>query len=367
MGGALKTAGGGLGGVVGGVGGLVNGIASPLGLGGEQGDYMHAQTANAGAAALNDRAGLMNDSGNNTLLNQYGTGELGLNDVLKRQMDREGTYLTPQQRAAFTTELATNPLTGSKFATEQVQQNPLLGQLFGKGGTMDRTNAEEQRLSSQGFQLTPEDREAYGQASGDIARLFGSQEQNLSQSLADRGLASAPSGAAGVAFSGLQGNKNEQLAKAQMDIANQRMNNTMQRLGQTRSFLSQLGGQAEHAIQDQYGRQLSGAQQGNQNLMSAAQAQNMANQTANQGNLASLQDQRGAAGKTLLGAAGQGLYAGTGAAFGGSISGLTQSSIGTPGGSAGPGMQGEEGMAGSAPSASAAPKGVPMGALLAAA
>jgi hypothetical protein len=155
----------------------------------------------------------------------------------------------------------TEGVRGTEIATEQVQKNPILGQLFGKDGTMSRTASEEQRLASQGFQLTPEDREAYGQASGDIARMFGQQEQDASKALARRGLGAGGSGAAGAMFSGLSGNKNEMLAKTQMDIANQRMQNTMQRLGQTRSFLQNLGQQAGGAIQDQFGRQNMGRNQ----------------------------------------------------------------------------------------------------------
>jgi len=163
--------------------------------------------------------------------------------------------------ADFSDQLALDPLTATKFATEQVQNNPILGQLFGKDGTMSRTAGEEQRLSEQGFKLTPEDREAYGQISGDIARQFGQEEQGLAESLAQRGLASAPSGVAGQAYSGLAGNKMERLAKAQMDIADRRMQNTLQRLGQTRQFLGQLGSQGASAIQDQFGRSLAGRQQ----------------------------------------------------------------------------------------------------------
>lgn len=164
-------------------------------------------------------------------------------------------------RQAMMNELATGATTGSKFATEQVQNNPILGQLFGQGGALERTNQQEKDLSSRGYSLQPEDYEAYGQASGNLARMFGQQEQNLSQSLADRGLSQAPSGAAGAGFSGLMGNKNEQLGQLQTQIAQQRMQSNMQRLADTRNFMSQLGAQGANDIQQQYGRQLAGAQQ----------------------------------------------------------------------------------------------------------
>lgn len=315
MGGALKS-----------VGGVVNGIMSPLGLGGEQGQYAQANNYNPALNQLNEQQGLY--QAHPQLMNNvqaYGNGSMSLDDAI-----HGGTSMSGPAQQAYLNDLSTNPFTGSKFATDQVQSNPMLGQLFGKGGTLDRTNSEEQRLSSQGFQLTPEDREAYGQASGDIARLFGSQEQGLSQSLADRGLASAPSGAAGVGFSGLQGNKNEMLAKAQTNIANQRMQNTMQRLGQTRSFLSQLGSQGASAIQDQYGRQLSGAQDQSNNLARAAGLNIQQNSAANKDNMASMQDQRGAAGKTLFGALGNGLYSGVSSAAGGAVAGSAPGSGASP-------------------------------------
>lgn len=133
-----------------------------------------------------------------------------------------------------------------------LQQDPVLGQLFGQGGTLSRANQEEQQLASRGFSLKPEDYEAYGQASGDVARMFGQQEQSLAQSLADRGLSN--SNIAGAEFTGLQGNKQERLAGLQRQIANDRMKMNMERLGQTRNFLSQMGNQAGNALQDRYGR-----------------------------------------------------------------------------------------------------------------
>jgi hypothetical protein len=168
---------------------------------------------------------------------------------------------------------ATNADTGSNYATNQAMNNPMLGQLFGQGGALSNAIGKEQQLQNQGFQLTPQDKEAYGQASGNIARQFGEAENSASQDLASRGLASAPSGAAGALFSGIQGNKNEQLANAQMQIANQRMQNTMQRIGQQQQLMTNLGAQGANAINQQYGRQLQGQQNqynqgmGNRNFM----------------------------------------------------------------------------------------------------
>lgn len=138
-------------------------------------------------------------------------------------------------------------------AASNVQSNPLTSGLFGPGGTMQQTEGQVSDLQNQGFQLTPEDRTAYGQVSGDIARQFDQSDQNLSNSLANRGLSS--SGVAGQMFANTQGSKNEQLAQSQMQIANQRMQTTMQRLGQAQSFLSQLGTQAQNAQGQQFNAQ----------------------------------------------------------------------------------------------------------------
>lgn len=149
---------------------------------------------------------------------------------------------------------ALDPLQSSRIATQEVQSNPILSQLFGSGGTFGRTAEEEQGLASRGFSLQPEDHEAYGQMSGQLARDFDKSEQGLAQALANRGL--SQSGAANRAFTTSQGNKMEQLAGLQRKIANDRMQMNMQRLAQTRNFLSSLGQQGQNAIQDQYGRQM---------------------------------------------------------------------------------------------------------------
>lgn len=154
---------------------------------------------------------------------------------------------------------ALDPLESSRIATQEVQNNPLLSQLFGKGGALERTNAEEQQLASRGYSLQPEDYEAYGQAQGNIAREFDMQEGNLAQALASRGMSN--SGAAAQAFAGSQGNKLERLKQMQMQIADQRMNMNMQRLNQTRQFMGQLGAQGANAIQNQFGRQQAAEEQ----------------------------------------------------------------------------------------------------------
>lgn len=219
---------------------------------------------------------------------------------------KQNEYFQPQNQNTALTQLeGMSPLdTSSGYRANDVMNNPLLGQLFGKGGQMEQTGADINKLQNQGFQLTPEDHEAYGQVSGNIARLFGQSEQNLSQSMADRGLAAAPSGAASAEFSGLNGNKNEQLSQMQMQIANNRMQNTMQRLNSARSYMAQLGGQAEGAMNDSLSRDLAGRQE----RLGVAGARNTANAGANAANLASMEDKREAKDPTLLQGLGQGLF-----------------------------------------------------------
>jgi hypothetical protein len=115
---------------------------------------------------------------------------------------------------------------------------------------MNQTGQSIQDLMKTGYQLTPEDKTAYGQASGNIARQFGQSEKGLAHALASHGLSN--SGAAGAGFTGMMGNKNEQLANLQTQIADQRMKTNMARLGQMQNFMTSLGQQAQGAIGQQF-------------------------------------------------------------------------------------------------------------------
>lgn len=134
-------------------------------------------------------------------------------------------------------------------AESALMNRPTTQGLFGAGGLNDRLGTEEKDLASTGYGLQGADREAYGQAAGDISRQFGQQEQDASKALARRGLGGGASGAAGATFSGLAGNKNEMLAKAQTDIAQKRMADTTQRLQATRNQMQSLGMAGNQAIQ----------------------------------------------------------------------------------------------------------------------
>ena len=206
-------------------------------------------------------------------LYDYGLGQGSADSVLSDRGIAAG------DKSALADELATNPLTGSRYATEQVQNNGILGGLFGKGGQLDQAEGKLTDLNNQGFNLKPEDQTLYGQEAGNIARQFASQSNQTAANLASRGLSN--SGAAGAAFSGLAGNQNEMLAQAQQQIAQQRFQNTMNQIQQQQNFVSQLGNQGANAINQQYGRQLAGAQNHKAGLESAAGLQNSANQAQN--------------------------------------------------------------------------------------
>lgn len=209
---------------------------------------------------------------------------------------------------------ALDPVQSSRTATSEVQNNGITGGLFGKGGQLSQAEGEATNLANRGYSLKPEDYEAYGQGSGNIAREFDSGENNLAQALSSRGLST--SGVANQAFMGSQGNKLEQLGQLQRQIANDRMNTNMQRLGQTRNFLTQLGQQGENAIQNQHGRQLGSEQQNfNEAMGKANQAENYLSQGQNQMNNQFAQNQATQTGG-LGGALSSGLTAGLQAAPG---------------------------------------------------
>lgn len=166
---------------------------------------------------------------------------------------KEGEYITPeQQQAGLYRSFANDYDNQMGLAEKGVQESALTKGIFGTGGLQSQLGDEGRQLADSGFQLQKGDREAYGQASGDISRLFGQQEQQATQNLARRGLASASSGAAGATFSGLQGNKNEMLADAQMQIAQKRMQDTQKRLMDNRQLQSKLAGQGADMAQSRY-------------------------------------------------------------------------------------------------------------------
>lgn len=256
------------------MGGVADSLGGFLGLSDGQ-KAPASKTGNTGSEVLGQQADYYQNPQSMQMLQKWANGDIDTG----RLINEAGSY--GPQRSEAVNALATNPLTGTKFATQQVQDNPILGQLFGDKGGLTSQMGILNNLQNQGFQLKPEDITQYGQTSGNIARMFGQAGNQASQSLSDRGLASAPSGAAGAMFSGLQGNQNEQLAQAQQNIMQQRFQNTQNQIAQQQSFISQLGNQGANAINQQYDRQLSGVQAQKQGLGMGASAQNSSNAAEN--------------------------------------------------------------------------------------
>jgi len=237
--------------------------------------------------------------------------------------DEQGAYVTPEaQQAALYRGFANDYDNQMKLADKGVQESALTKGVYGEGGLQSQLGTEGKDLASRGFQLTQDDREAYGQASGDVARLFGQQEQDTAQSLARRGLGSASSGAAGAAFSGLAGNKNEMLAKAQTNIAQKRMENTQNRLIQNRQLQGQLAQQGADMSRGRY-------EDKGSSLFKAMTAEDRQNQAKEQ----ALANQQAAVKPGLFSTIGQGLQRGIGqmaqAAPGMAVGGATGGAYGT--------------------------------------
>lgn len=149
--------------------GLLSGIGSLFGIGGNQGSYYQAgQLSSPAQDQLNKDLQVGNDLNLNAAISDYSRGNITLNELLTKVNNYPGG-----QQAAMNA-IVNNPASGSKLAQDQVQSDSLLSGLLGKGGSMDQALGEEKNLASRGYSLQPEDYEAYGQASGDIARLFGS-------------------------------------------------------------------------------------------------------------------------------------------------------------------------------------------------
>ena len=242
-------------------------------------------------------------------------GQLG---ELQRQLAQVNS--APEYENAKIMDLFSNPLTATKAASEQVMGNELFGDYFKQGGIQSQRQAEEKELASRGYSLQPEDHEAYGQASDEIARLFGQQETSLAQALANKGLASGPSGAAAVSFSGLMGNKNEQLAGQQRKIAQQRMETNMQRLNAVRGAVDQANQQAQGALKDQRAANQQGYDNHRNTLKDAVTAGQAEQEQANTEHQ-QYQDSQGPSFGEVLGGIGGGLAGAVGGGLGTGIGG----------------------------------------------
>lgn len=187
-----------------------------------------------------------------------------------------------QYDQSIANQFFSNPLTGSKIASSQVQNDPILSSMFGANGTMQDMAGQEKDLLANGFKMNNQDNTAYGQASDNIARMYGQQGNNVMQNLASHGLASGPNGASGVAFSGLQGNQNEQLAQAQMQIAQNRITTNQNMLQQVRGDLLQANQQGQSAINSQFNRNVAGVDNYQNSLKDSLNAAGAGQKQANE-------------------------------------------------------------------------------------
>jgi hypothetical protein len=197
-------------------------------------------------------------------------------------------------------KMLSEPGGGSEQATKDFQNNPLMSQVYG-GNKLGDQMGRLTGMQDQKDQLTSGDQSMYGQMSGDIARQFGQQGANASASLAQRGLGAGPSGAAGATFSGLAGNQNEMLAKAQQNIMQQRHQQNMEALGQQMGFVNQLQQGAQQGIQGQFRNRLSGAQ-------AASESQSKTNEQNLQGQMAAEQTRTPTFGEMLGQGIGSSMY-----------------------------------------------------------
>ncbi len=257
--------------------------------------------------------------------NGLSSGSMSLADAIKAVQGGENAKNPGGQQGAMNA-LFSSPQTGTTAATQQVQSNPMFSGMFGAGGIQDQRQAAEKDLMGRGYSLQPEDNEAYGQASNNIARQYGNYENNLSQALASKGLSGGGGGPA-VAFSGLQGNKLEALAGQQRQIAEQRMQTNMQRLNNMQQAVNQSNAQGQDALNSQRNANLEGIQAGQNQLKDAMQVGldvNSANSNAYQQEQSSRVSPGAILGGIVtggLGAAAGGLGSAVGAGLGKSITG----------------------------------------------
>ena len=217
------------------LGKIFNAVGGLFGMGGGQGDYYQAPPLKSkGKERLDTAISMSTQADVKDIISKLSKGEAKLSDVVAAA-DKTG------DEGAALQAIASSPIGGSSLATQQVKEDAILGDLFRDGGSMDRAAAEEGNLASRGYSLQPEDYEAYGQASGNVARMFGKQEQSLGQALAARGLASGNNGTTQATFTNLMGNKAEQLGQLQRQIADDRMSKNLERLTATRNYLTGLG------------------------------------------------------------------------------------------------------------------------------
>lgn len=267
---------------------------------------------------------------------------------------------------ALSDYLATNASTAGKFANEQLENNNAFykgnEQQFGQNQSFAdqlRGNQQTDRDAMSGkdptYGLNEQDYTAYGQAAGNIARQSGQAEQGLAQSLAARGLSASPNGAAGVMYSGAEGNKLEaladqqrQISQARVDTARQQINNraqlNQQYLAGANSAMGQESQAGQSALNEQLGTQFQGRQANegtlnNQTQLQQGQNQQQQNQTNTAFNQVN-QTKTPSLGDTLGAAVSGGISSGVGSQMSDAVSGNGMQKMMGQGGSGGGGGAG---------------------------
>lgn len=225
--------------------------------------------------------------------------------------------------------MLTDPQGGMNEAIRQIQEGGLTSDVYGEGGLAEQLAGEQKELADTGFSLQPEDRTALGQVLGDVTRQYGQQENELANVLASRGLSAAPSGAAGAGYSGVLGNKYEQLAKAQQNIAQARMDRNLQRLQQTRQMMGNLASEGMGLAGQGFNRAMQARkQQFGETAQAAGSGQTERQMQQEQANKAFEQKQATSFGLgDVLGAVGGGILGGATGGIGSALGGKLGKSL----------------------------------------
>jgi hypothetical protein len=311
---------------------VTSAIGGLVGLGGGQGEYYQGGSLqNDGTVKLKNIVDAQSSANVKNIMKQMQEGKLSLAEAMSKT-----------ENAAEQAALASGPIGSTLVASEQLRTDPLTRGQFGEGGSLAQALSQEKELGSRGFSLQPEDYEAYGQASGNIARMFGQQEQSLAKALANRGLSAGGSGTAMAQFTGLQGSKSEQLGQMQRQIADDRMKSNLERLNSTRQYLTNLGGLGQQALGGIRDANIRGmglmadtASSLSNNQRSDFSTQEQVNQASMTSKLANKEKSLGDA---ISGGIFSGTQAGVGALSGGMLGGIGGKKSGEAGASGGAGI-----------------------------
>ena len=144
---------------------------------------------------------------------------------------------------------------------------------YGKHGSeladiFSRTADKDKEMSSKPFGLQDQDNTAFTQMGGNLARMFGASDNQLSSNLYGRGLSN--SGSANRSLMTSLGNKNEQVGSLMTNMANNSWDRQQKAMNANRDYLVSLSGQRSTNMGAQSNFMLGGT--GQKNAQSLAQA-----------------------------------------------------------------------------------------------